>query len=103
MEKLRSAVKYLFGMNFAHLLVLALVVKAIVADVSYATFLLTIPVLSYEGYKLYLKSKNPSPIQINETIAKRLDAHKEELEAIKSKLKAETLNQNINNPIKRYF
>ena len=91
------------GLNYAYFLVLGLLAKALISDVSYATFLITIPVLGYEGYKLYLKSKKPEPIQIDMAISKRLDAHRDELEAIKSKLKAESLDRNINPITKRYF
>lgn len=103
MEKLRAAQKYLSGMNFAYLLVLGLLAKALILDVSYATFLITVPILAYEGYKLYIKDKEPTPVQIDDAILKRLDAQKEELESIKSKFKAESFDRNINSSPKRYF
>ena len=90
-------------LNLSHLLVLGLVIKAIVSDISIPTFLISIPVLAYEGYKLYLKSKKPEPVQINEAIMKRLDAHKEDVEAIKAKLTAQTMEKNLKSPIPRYF
>lgn len=95
MDFLRFIYKKASILNFAHLLVLGLVIKSIVHDVSVAAFLLTIPVLAFESYKLYLKHKTPEPVQIDAAIIKRLDANKEELDAIKSKLTAQTLEKNV--------
>ncbi len=99
MNKLRSLYAYASGINFAHLLVLGLVVKALISDISVATFLLSVPVLGYEAYKLYLKSKKPDPIVINQEI-------KEELERIKAKVNAGAFEKNLSTPVspaKRYF
>lgn len=98
MNKLRSLYAYACGTNFAYLLILGLVVKALVSDISVATFLLSIPVLGFESYKLYLKSKKPDPVVINQEI-------KEELERIKAKVNAGAFEKNIapNAPAKRYF
>lgn len=88
MERVRSLIQKLNGMNLAHSLVLALVVKAIVFDISYATFLIAIPVLAYEAYQLHLKSKTPDPIKIPQEI-------QDQLNAIKSKLQAEVVNKSV--------
>jgi hypothetical protein len=76
--------------------VLGLVIKSIVSDISVAAFLLTIPVLAFEGYKLYLEVRQPDPIKINEEVVK-------ELENIKSKLNAQTLEKGVKPPVSRYF
>lgn len=98
MDRLKSFFSYIYGMNYAYLLVLALMVKAIVSDVSYASFLLTIPVLAFEGYKLYLKAKTPSPVVLDAEMRKELDN-------IKSKLNATTFEKGLGSvaPAKRYF
>lgn len=88
MNFFRSLYTRVSRVNLAHLLVLGLVVKAIISDISYATFLLTIPVLAFEGYKLYLKAKQPDPIKINEEVVKELDN-------IKSKLNAQTMEKSM--------
>jgi hypothetical protein len=90
--------KALSGMNFAYLLVLALMVKALVADISYPIFLLTIPILTFEGYKLYIKSKQPDPVVIDAEVRKELDN-------IKSKLNATTFEKGLSaqKPVQRYF
>ncbi len=97
-EKLRSLYAYLCGSNLAYALILALVVKAIISDVSYATFLLTIPVLGYESFKLYLKAKKPDPIVINNEVMDRLDK-------LQAKVNAGAFEKNIipTAPAKRYF
>lgn len=98
MDKLRSLYAYLSGKNFAYALVLALVVKAIVSDVSYATFLLTVPVLAFESYKLYIKTKTPDPVVINQEI-------KDELDKIKAKINAGQFQKGLDaaSQNKRYF
>jgi len=96
MDFFRSAYTRLSGMNLAHLLVLGVVVKAIVTDVSYATFLVTVPVLGFEGYKLYLKHHTPSAIELDAEVRKELDN-------IKAKLNAQTLDKGIKAPVTRYF
>lgn len=97
MGKLRSMLNKLLGMNLAHILVLGLVVKSLISDISYPAFLLTIPVLAYESYKLHLKSKKPDP--------HIMDMHiRQELDNMKSKLNASTLDSGLKqNMPKRYF
>jgi hypothetical protein len=87
-EKLQTALKKLSGMNVAHALVLALVAKSIFIDVSFSTVLLTVPVLAYEAYELWLKSKRPNPVLINDEV-------KKELELVKGKLNALTMDKNV--------
>lgn len=88
MARLKSLWTSLSGMNFAYVLVLGLLTKALVSTVSYADFLITIPVLSYEGYKLYLKHKTPAPMILDAEVRRELDN-------IKSKLNASTLDKNL--------
>lgn len=98
MDFFRSLYSKAIGLNFAHILVLGLVVKAIVSDISISTFLISIPVLAFEGYKLYIKSKQPDPIAIDAEIRKELDN-------IKAKVNAGAFEKNIV-PVaqpKRYF
>lgn len=95
-EKLQTALKYFSGINLAHTLVLALVVKAIVSDVSFSAMLLTVPVLAYEAYNLYLKSKKPDPVILNEEVKKELDS-------VKGKLNALTMDKNVQPVKSRYF
>lgn len=98
MNKLRSLVNYLSGINFAYILILALVIKALVSDISIATFLLSIPVLGFESYKLYLKTKQPDPVAINQEILAELDK-------IKAKVNASTFEKGLSAQAapKRYF
>jgi hypothetical protein len=99
MNRLKSAYAYLCGTNFAYLLILGLVVKALIHDVSYASFLLTLPILGFESYKLYIKTKTVDPVVLDGEIRKELDN-------IKAKLNANTLEKGLNSPttpIKRYF
>lgn len=99
MDYLKSAYSRLSTLNYSHLLVLGLVVKAIVSDVSYATFLLTVPVLGYESYKLYLKSKKVDPVAINHEVMDRLDK-------LQAKVNASTLERSVTpspQATKRYF
>jgi hypothetical protein len=98
MDKLRSLYAYLCGQNFAYFLILALVIKAIVSDVSYATFLLTVPVLSFEAYKIYIKTKTPDPVVINQEIKDELDKLKARINAGQFQKGLEAASQN-----KRYF
>lgn len=95
MNFLKTSWSYILGMNLAYLLVLGLVVKALVSDISYPAFLVAIPVLGYEGYKLYLKSKKPDPVRVNQEV-------QNELEAMKSKLSGLTMEKTVS-PNKRYF
>ena len=87
---------YLSKINLAHVLVLGLVVKATINDISYPSFLLTVPVLGYEAYKLYIRSKTPNPIELDVELRKELDN-------IKSKLNAQTLEKGLKAPVARYF
>lgn len=96
MEFLRSLYTRLSKYNLAHLLILSLVVKAIAFDVSYPAVLICMPVLGYEAYKLYLKSKTPEPLKFDEAIVKELDN-------IKAKLNAQTLEKSIKPEMRRYF
>jgi hypothetical protein len=88
MDYLKNAYRRLSGLNFAHLLVLALVVKSIIYDISYASFLLALPVLGFEGYKLYLKHKTPEKIEMDAEIRR-------EFEALKSKVSANVFDKSI--------
>lgn len=88
MDFFRSLYTRVCSLNLAHLLVLGVVVKSIISDISVATFLVTVPVLAYEGYKLYLKSKTPDPVVINAEVVKELDN-------IKAKLNAQTLDKGV--------
>jgi len=81
MARLKAIYSYLCGTNFAYLLILGLVVKAIISDISVATFLISIPILGFESYKMYLKSKKPDPVVINEEIRTELDQIKAKLNA----------------------
>lgn len=98
MNKFRSLYNYACGINFAYLLVLGLVIKALVSDVSYATFLLTIPVLGFESYKMYLKSKAPDAVAINQEVMSELDK-------LKAKVNANTFEKGLSQTPgnKRYF
>ncbi len=99
MARLKALLRQIAGLNLAYLLILGLVVKALVSDISIATFLLSIPILSYEAYKLYLKHKTPDPVVVDAEIRKELDN-------IKSKLNANAFNKGIDaaaTPSKRYF
>ncbi len=96
MEYLRSLYTRLYNINLSHLLVLGLVVKATVSDISYPTFLLTIPVLGFEAYKLYIRSKTPNVIELDVELRKELDN-------IKAKLNANTFEKNVKPNMPRYF
>jgi len=95
-EKIKLALAKLSGINLAHTLVLLLVIKAIIFDVTPATVALTVPVLAYEAYNLWLKSKKPDPIVLNEEVRK-------ELELVKTKLNAVTMDKNVKPEKVRYF
>ena len=95
MEFFRSLYNKVTSFNFAHILVLGVVVKAVVSDISIAAFLVTIPVLAYESYKLYLKAKTPDPIKINEEVVKELDN-------IKAKLNATAIEKSVRPPLARW-
>lgn len=95
-EKLQNALKIVSGMNVAHALVLTLVGKAVIFDVSLSTVLLTVPVLGYEAYRLWLKSREPKPIQLNIEVQR-------ELEQLKGKLAALTMDKNVKSPNARVW
>lgn len=95
-ETLKRAWNLLVGMNLAHILVLAIVAKTLIFDISLATVLLTVPVLGFEAYKLFLKSKTPDPVRMNEEFRK-------ELEQVKGKLSAISMEKNVKAPNQRYF
>lgn len=83
-------------MNYAYVAVVALLVKAVVSDVSYPAFLITAPILGFEAYKLYIKSKQPDPVAINAEIRRELDN-------LKAKMNAENLEKSMTKPNIRYF
>lgn len=96
MDFFRRFSSYIYKVNYAHLLVLGLVAKALISDVSYASFLITIPVLGFEAYKLYIRSQTPDAIQVDTELRKELDN-------IKSKLNAQTFEKSVKPPVPRYF
>lgn len=98
MNKLSSLWNYCSGINLAYILVLTLMVKALIGDISYATFLITIPVLGFESYKLFLKSKAPDVVAINHEIMSELDK-------LKAKVNANTFEKGLSSTSasKRYF
>lgn len=96
MDKLRAFYARLLQTNYAYILVLALMGKALISDISISTFLLTVPVLAYEGYKLYLKNKKPDPVKISAEVQRELDQ-------MKSKLNAVTAERSVKQPVQRYF
>ena len=96
MEKFRVVYNYLSSFNLAYILVLGLLGKALISDVSYPTFLITVPILCFEGYKLYIKSKEPVAYIHDKAIM-------DELDKLKAKLNAQSLDKNINSVPKRYF
>lgn len=96
MEKVKHLLTKLVGMNLAYTLILSLLVKALISDISYATFLVTVPVLAFEGYKLFLKSKKPDPVQMNEEMRR-------EIESVKGKLSALSMEKNVKQQNQRYF
>lgn len=82
MDKIKQFFDRLLRFNFTSLLVSALVIKAIVLDISYAAFLITIPVLAYEAYKIHLQSKIPTKIEVDTALLKELDGMKSKLNAL---------------------
>lgn len=87
---------YVAGMNIAHLLVLGLIGKSLFTTLPATAVALTVPILGFEAYRLYLKSKSPDPVRINAEVQKELDQ-------VKSKLTALTMKENIEPAKKRYF
>jgi hypothetical protein len=96
MKKVANALNFLLHLNVSHILVLCLVGKALVSDVSYAAFLITVPVLAYESYKLFIKSKKPDPIRLSEEV-------RQELSDMRSKLSALHMEKGVKTPVTRYF
>lgn len=96
MEFFRRVSSYIYKVNFAYLLVLGLVAKALISDVSYASFLITIPVLGFEAYKLYIRSHMPDAIQVDTELRKELDN-------IKSKINAQNFEKSVKPSVPRYF
>lgn len=99
MDKYYSMLNKFVGTDLARGLALALVLKALIFDVSYATVLLLVPLLGYEGYKLFLKSKKPDPFQMDTEIRK-------ELEAVKTRISALNMEKSMaaaSAPIKRHW
>lgn len=82
--------------NPALFLVAAIAVKAIAFDVSVAAMLVVVPLLGFEGYKLYLKQKHPEPIRFTVEMQKEIDA-------IKSKINLLSVEKSIKQPPSRYF
>lgn len=84
------------NVNYALFLVAAIAVKAVAFDVSVAAMLVTVPLLAFEGYKLYLKHKTPEPIKFTAEIQKEIDA-------IKSKLNLLQVEKSLKPQPSRYF
>lgn len=84
MELFARVKTYLVDLDVTKTLILLLVLKAIALDVSFSSSALLIPILGFEGYKLFLKSKAPDPVRINDALQQRLDR-------IESKVSAVTL------------
>jgi hypothetical protein len=93
MQKIKS---FLLGVNYAYLFALAVIVKAVVADISPAAMLVTAPILAYEAYKLYLKSKAPDPIRLNNELLRELDN-------LKAKINALSMEKSVKSSPTRYF
>lgn len=86
---------YLVDLDVTKSLILALVAKSVIFDVSYASALLLLPILGFESYKLFLKSKAPDPVRLNaELLAK--------IENIQSKLSAANLDKSVISPSKKW-
>lgn len=96
MQFLKNAYNYISGMNFVTSLVCCLLLKALVADVSYATFLITVPILAHDAFKNFLKSKKPDPVVMDNEVRK-------ELELLKGRLSGMNMEKNIPQAAKRYF
>lgn len=82
MEKLKNLAAKVSQLNAAYILVLLLILKALVSDISYPTFLICIPVLGFEAYKLYLASKKPDPIKLSAEVQKNLDNMNSKISAL---------------------
>jgi hypothetical protein len=97
MNYIRSAYTYLFGMNLVYACVIGLLIKSIAVGINYPDFLITIPALSFEAYKLFLASKRPDPVRVSEEVQKNLDN-------ITSRINALTLEKNAKQTgTTRYF
>ena len=95
-EKVLTFISSISGTKIAYTLVVGLVAKSLFVEPGYSTACLLIPFLSFEAYKLYLKSKTPDPVRINAEIQK-------ELELVKSKLTALSVSQSVEPSKRRYF
>ncbi len=96
LEKLASLKAYLTASNIAYTLILSLLAKSLIVAPSIEVALIMVPVLGYEGYKMFLKSKTPDPVRINAEVQKDLDQ-------LKSKLSALSMRDSVAEPKKRYF
>jgi hypothetical protein len=76
---MRSVYSFLKNLNYAYLCVVGLLVKSIVFGINYPDFLITVPVLALEGFKLYIKSKTPPPAQIDAELRKEINNIKDKL------------------------
>lgn len=95
-EKVLTFINSISGTKIAYALVLGLVAKSLFVEPGYSTVCLLIPLLSFEAYKLYLKSKTPDPVRINQEVMKELDN-------LKSKLSALGVSQSVEPSKRRYF
>lgn len=97
MNHLKKMASWLKSINLAHALILGLVCKSLISDISYAAFLLSIPVLAFEAYKIYIKTKTVDPVQLDTQV-------RQELDGMKSKLNAMTMEKGVKSPpAARYF
>lgn len=96
MDKFLSVYNYLSSRNYTHFLLLALLVKGVISDVSYSVALLTVPVLLFQAYQLYIKTKTPDAVVLDAEVRKELDN-------IKAKLNAGSMEKSLNPVPKRYF
>lgn len=93
MEKIKN---FFMGINYAYLFALAVIVKAVVADISIPAMLVTAPLLAYEAYKHYLKSKTPDPVRLDSELLRELDN-------LKGKINALSLEKGMKPTPTRYF
>lgn len=97
MDRFQSIYNYISTRNYTHFLLLALLAKGLITDISYSTVFLTIPILLFEAYQLYIKSKKPDVMVHDRAIM-------EELDKLKAKVNANSMEKNLSSgPSKRYF
>lgn len=97
MDKFHIAYNYLSTRNYTHFLLLALLAKGLVSDVGYSTVLLTVPILLFDAYRIYIKSREPIAIVHDKAIM-------DELDKLKAKVNANSMEKNLSAaPAKRYF